>query len=421
MSTALAVAGVTAVLRDAIDAWLIDQNANAALGGANAEVTAVAPDTIELTGTNAGPRLNLFLHHVTPNAGWRNADLPSVTGQGERAASPPLALDLHYLLTAYGPAELQAEVLLGFGMQRLHQTPVLARAEIEARLPVALRPSMLGRQVESIRVTPEPMGTDELSKLWTALQAHYRPSTAYHVSVVLIEGPPAGRAPAPVLSRGPRDAATGRERGVVAAAGLAPVTPEISAVRPPTGQNGAGLGQTVTLVGSNLSGSAFTAVLENRVLEIERRVPATATAPDEVSFTIPNAPAQLSAGLFTVRLEFTPTGSAETRETNDLAMILAPRIANVTTPVARDGQGRATISVEVRPQVRPYQRVSLILGSRAIAAEPHPAQTAAVTFIVPDAQPGTYLAAVRVDGIDSPRVDRAAAPPAFVGTPVVIQ
>src|SRR5438874_11056323 len=124
MSTALAVAGVTAVVRSMLAAWLTEQNANTALGGANAEVSAVAPDTIELTGANAGPRLNLFLHHVSANPGWRNVDLPAIAGDGRRATSPPLALDLHYLLTAYGPAELQPEVLLGLGMQRLHQEPV---------------------------------------------------------------------------------------------------------------------------------------------------------------------------------------------------------------------------------------------------------------------------------------------------------
>jgi hypothetical protein len=421
MSTALAVAGVTAVLRDALDAWLIDQNANAALGGANAEVTAVAPDTIELTGANAGPRLNLFLHHVTPNTGWRNVDLPSVTSDGERAASPPLALDLHYLLTAYGPAELQAEVLLGFGMQRLHQVPVLARAEIESRLPLALRTSLLGRQVESIKITPEPLGMDELSKLWTALQAHYRPSTAYHVSVVLIEGAPAGRAPAPVLSRGPRDLTTGRERGIVAMTGLGSISPEITIVRAPAGQNGAGLGQTVALVGANLAGSAHVAVMANAQLDIERRIPAALSGPDEVTFTVPNAPAQLAAGLFSVRLEFVPTGSLETRETNELAFVLVPRISNIATPVGRDAQGQATIVLEVRPQVRAFQRVSLLMGSRAFPARPHPAQSASLTFVVQDALPGAYLAAVRIDGIDSPRVDRAASPPVFVGPTVVIQ
>jgi hypothetical protein len=211
MSTALAIAGVTAVLRDVIDAWLIEQNANAALGGQNAEVTAVAPDTIETSGANVAPRLNLYFHQASESAAWRNTDLPSRDERGARRTSPPLALDLHYLLTAYGPQELQAEVLLGYGMQVLHEIPVLGRDEIESRLPPQLRPSLLGSQIELVKITPATMSVDEISKLWTAIQSHYRPTTAYTASVVLIESPSVARSPLPVLTRGKLDTAINRE------------------------------------------------------------------------------------------------------------------------------------------------------------------------------------------------------------------
>ena len=90
MSTALAVAGVTAVLRGLLEAWLADQDANAALGGANAEVTATAPDLIELSGPNAVPRLNPFLHQVTLNQGWRTMSIfPQPPGQACAALLHP--------------------------------------------------------------------------------------------------------------------------------------------------------------------------------------------------------------------------------------------------------------------------------------------------------------------------------------------
>ena len=420
MSTALAIAGVTAVMRGLIDTWLGDQDASAALGGANADVSAVAPDTIELTGPNAGPRLNLFLHHVTPNSGWQNVGLPSVDGVGTRVSSPPLALDLHYLLTAYGPAELQAEVLLGLGMQRLHQFPVLARAEIEARLPVRLRGSQLGRQVEMIRITPEPISTDELSKVWTALQAHYRPSTAYHVSVVLIETPAESRASRPVLSRGPRDPGTGRERGVVATPGLVPTVPELTELKPPAQQLGAQLGQTVELIGRNLAGTGHAVLLDSALHGVDRDAPAAPAAGGSVTFTVPNTPAQLPVGLYGVRLRLVAPGEVDPRETNELPLSILPRIVNAPTPVARNGQGTATVTVSVRPQVRPYQRASLILGAREVPAESRTATTGDLQFKVADAAPGAYVIAVRIDGIESPRVDRSASPPAFVGPTVVI-
>ena len=106
---------------------------NSALGGASASVTALPPDTIELTGDNASPKLNLFLHQVSPNAALRNADLPSRDARGARHADPPLALDLHYLLTAYGPQRRsRRRSCSAYGMQLLHEMPVLDRRAIAA-------------------------------------------------------------------------------------------------------------------------------------------------------------------------------------------------------------------------------------------------------------------------------------------------
>jgi hypothetical protein len=90
------------------------------------------------------PCLNLFLYQVTPNTALRNTALPSVNAAGNRIARPPLALDLHYLLTAYGSDDLQAEVLLGYGMQVFHENPVLSRATVRGVLnpPVPPVPSI---------------------------------------------------------------------------------------------------------------------------------------------------------------------------------------------------------------------------------------------------------------------------------------
>ena len=214
MSSALSIAAVTAVIKDLLDDGLIDHKITDALGQ-GVTVSALAPDSIQLS-NDAQPRLNLFMHQATPNAAWRNVGLPSTDSAGRRISNAPLALDLHYLLTAYGSADLQAEVLLGYAMQLLHETPVLARAAIRTTLipatpPLdagllptvyrALRASDLADQIEQIKITPEKMDTEELSKLWTALQAHYRPTAPYLATVVLIESTKPARAPLPVLTR----------------------------------------------------------------------------------------------------------------------------------------------------------------------------------------------------------------------------
>src|SRR5262245_57015895 len=205
MSSALAIAAVTAVLKSLLDNCLIRHGGAAGLG--DVTVSALPPDRIPL-GTEERSQLNLFMYRVTPNSAWR----PRARGEPGRGApvaasrgSPgraPLALDLHYLLTAYGEQDLQAEILLGFGMQVFHAAGVMPRDTIRSALngPVpggapsvvpparaALTASTLADQVEEVTITPEFISPDDSSKLWSTLQAHYRPSTAYRVSAVLIE------------------------------------------------------------------------------------------------------------------------------------------------------------------------------------------------------------------------------------------
>ena len=80
--------------------------------------------------TTSRPALTLYLYRVTMNEHLRNQ--PYTGGSSDEP--PPLALDLHYLLTAYGAEELHAEILLGYGMQLLHETPVLTRDAIRRSL-----------------------------------------------------------------------------------------------------------------------------------------------------------------------------------------------------------------------------------------------------------------------------------------------
>src|SRR5262249_17931929 len=144
--------------------------------------------------------------------GWRNAGLPSRDGGGTRLTNPPLAVDLHYLVTAYGRRDLEAEVLLGYAMLLLHERPFLDRATIRKALSMMpLDPTILpdafrdppaaglADQVESLKITWEAMDTEELSRLWSAMQAHYRPSAGYQVSVVLMEAVEPTVSPLPVL------------------------------------------------------------------------------------------------------------------------------------------------------------------------------------------------------------------------------
>jgi hypothetical protein len=162
-----------------------------------------------------------------------------------RLSNPPLALDLHYLITAYGRSDFQAEILLGYAMHLLHERPMLDRPAIRralnpspldvSMLPPAfqvLTASDLADQVEAIRITPMVMPVEEMSKLWAAIQSHYRPSAAYQVSVVLIEAKRHASTPLPVLSRGPVDPVSHRDRGIVVNADMLPPLPTLFAAEP---------------------------------------------------------------------------------------------------------------------------------------------------------------------------------------------
>jgi hypothetical protein len=366
--------------------------------GSQVAVTAFPPDRVE-TGAKEQNQINLFLFQVTPNPGWRNMGLPSRAGGGERVSNPPLALDLHYLLTAYGQEQFNAEILLGYAMHLLHEKPVLTRQEIRSALAVPspvtggiLPPAFkegaaadLADQVEQIKITPQILNTEELSKLWTAFQGHYRPTTAYQVSVVLIESRRPTLAPLPV-----------RERKLHVLPFRQPV---IASVEPQIVQ----ASSTLAISGQNLQSPrvkvGFGAVSADPDLVSDRRLDVT-------------LPVDLLAGVNTVQviheLDFgIPSEPHRGFESNVAAFVLAPRITTTPEP-PRDAilaTRGAPLLLALEPPVGPSQQVRLLIGDRAILLAPRPPTdppAANLSFPIPaDLPVGTFLLRVQVDGAES--------------------
>ena len=193
MSSALAIASMTYVLKSLLDNRLIQSGVTASVG--EVTVTALPPDRIT-TGSDERSQINLFLYRVTPHTTWRGARIG--IGESPRDAGiPTLALDLYYLITAYGERDFQAETLLGYAMQLLMETPVLSREMIRNALATTtevsgaahelLAASGLADQDGEVTLTAKFINSEEAGRLWTALQAKYRPSAAYKVSSVIIE------------------------------------------------------------------------------------------------------------------------------------------------------------------------------------------------------------------------------------------
>jgi hypothetical protein len=428
MSTALALGAVTAVLRNILDNGLIDAGPTL---GAPVKVTAIAPDLIDLTDRTAPPQLNLFLFRVSPNPGWRNDELPSRNSGGDRITNAPLALDLHYLLTAYGKTDIQADILLGYAMYLMHQRPWLDRATIRQALsltpidptvlPDAFRDppaAGLADQLDAVKVTWEPMDSEELSRLWSAIQVHYRPSACYQASVVLMQATRPAQLPLPVLRRGAVDPLTHKDTGVQVVASLVPPYPALDSVEPPSAHDNAHLGDAVTLRGRFLAGTGVTVRFEHRLLPVAHQISlGTTTDANHIDVALPSSPgadADWPAGVWAVSVTLTPAGDTDVRQTNAVAMLLAPTWTPSPVVVRDATTHRVTVTMAVAPQVRVEQQASLALDTATATAGPRTAPVSQLTFDFDPLPAGTPLARVRIDGVDSQLIDRTTQPPTFL-------
>ena len=414
MSNALAISGVTAVL----EYLLGNVYSGAQLGSVS--VSALAPDLVQsgsASGADSALQVNLFLHQVTYNAAWRNVGQPSVAADGKtRLRNPPLALDLHYLLTAYGSEDCEAEALLGFAIQMIHETPVIPRSQVLLGLsslpsgnPVSglLGTSGLADQIELIKITPATLGREELAWLWTALKADYRPTFPFQVSVVLIEPQFPTASGLPVLSR-----------NITVQAGP---PPQLIEVIPPTGQAAAAVGNTVAVNGQSLAGANQVALTNQRLGIQYPPFPPLSAADSSVSFKVPEDPTKLPAGIYNLSMLFTNAGGQVLQSTNAIPFSIAPTISAAPAPSVVPNAAGLLVTVNCDPEVLPNQSVSLALGGTAVPAVVFDVLTPVLSFQFPPLAAGPYLARLRVDGVESPvTVDWAAVPPAFTGPWVTV-
>jgi hypothetical protein len=432
MSNTLAIGAVTAALcrlLDQVSAPLTgagDPNPDGTLG--DATCTARTPDRAR-DATVTANQLNLFLYATAPNAAMRNMPMPGRGVDGDIAA-PPLALDLFYLLSVYGANgdEVLSHRLLGRAMAILHSHAVLTRSDLLA-IGGAVSGNDFARQIECARITPHPLTTEEMSKLWTMFQTPYRVSAAYAVSVVLIDDTRPNVTPIPVLVRGRTSRPNSPWSGPEVASSLVADSPQLdglsidepnpTAPPPRVAKPSAriGTGSVLTLTGSSLAGASVTARFTTAarpgvVLTLTPMAGATDT---QVQLALPNMPAAWPAGFYSVALTISKPGDPD-RQSNALGFTLSPRITSITpNPAARDGAGIVTLTVGCVPDVLPEQRTSLLVGDVETLAPAH-GQVSSLTFVVSGvaASPPTRWVRLRVDGVDSLIVaDYTITPPRF--------
>ena len=418
MSTALGLAATSATLQQLLTNGFAALKLDDVLG-ASPTVTCIAPDRVD-TQADA-PTLNIALYNQTRNTGWSNLDLPSRDARGERTANPALALDLHYLLTAYGVADFQAEIMLGAAMQILHDTPALGRDAIRSALkplppkpnvPKALELAGLADQMEQLRITPMNLTTDEVSRIWAAIQLPARPSAAYTLSVLLTQSPRSARTPLPVTGSNVYviTMRTLRVDRIESADGAAtPILPV----------------STIKVSGANLKANPM-ALLVNG---IDVTAGISELAADELRFTFADL-SEIRAGLCALhvvhpQLMGTPPVPHGGAESNLGAFVLNPQ---ATFAVDAGGANEVidavtyrtgSITTTVSPQVGLRQRVRLLLNeknppanrpARAYSFDATegnginaPAEAAgSVRIAYRHVLPGAYLARLKVDAGASP-------------------
>lgn len=165
MSDFSAIAAVTNTLKA-----LIEQE----IAGLTVEVMKAPVDLGGIT-----PRLSLYLYRVEHNPFTTNLDWQA-RGDTELVAAP-FGLNLHFLLTPYGPDEIEIQRTLGEVMRVFHEKPLIRNGD-----PV-LDP-ILATMTEELRVVPRTLPLGEMIDLWRSFEkASYRISTTYEVSTVLID------------------------------------------------------------------------------------------------------------------------------------------------------------------------------------------------------------------------------------------
>lgn len=401
MTDSLSIASVTATFQFLVES-AIHASPNTV---ANATVTTLVPGSTGLP--SAG--VNVFLYHLAPNASLRNFDAPTRTSRGQLRQRPCVGLDLFYLLSFYGEANrFEPERLMGIVVQALHSRPFAGPEAIDAALTATLArvdddftfmtDSVLARQGEFLRWTPEMLNLEELSKLWSVFfQTAYVPSLAYRVGPVYVEADES-TAPARPTQR-------------VIARVLPAAAPQLQRVMSTSGPQAAIVsGSMLTLEGRQLAGEDVVV----RMGDVEVAIPPADASYDAIRVTVPAA---LPAGVRTVRVSHRvmlgdPAIPHQGLESNVIAFVLRPAITNVALadPASEsDGDGgfvhSGRVTFDITPAVEPRQKLTLILsnssGSSAFFPLTPAAASSSLSVDVSGMQAGVWAVDIRVDGAES--------------------
>jgi len=127
----------------------------------------------------AAPKVSLYLYRVEHNPFAANLDWQAMTDS--QLVAPPFGLNLHYLVTPYGPDELEIQRTLGEVMRVFHE-----HALVQPGDPVLAAP--LATMTEELRIVPRMLALGDMLELWRGFdKKSYRLSVTYEVSTILVD------------------------------------------------------------------------------------------------------------------------------------------------------------------------------------------------------------------------------------------
>jgi hypothetical protein len=381
MSNHLAIATVTAALQQV----LMTPVSNAVSG---AKVGFSRPDA----SSSITPLVNIFLYQITPNAAYRNADLPTRRSDGSLAQRPTAAFDLHYILTFHGDdTKLEPQRLLGAVATALHAQPLLAADNINNAASAFgfLAGSGLDSQVERVRFTPTGLSLEEFSKLWSVFfQVEYSLSAAYQASLVLMQSDDTPAPAPPVL-----------ERNLYVVPFESPHVDRVVSQDPKKPITST---STLLIQGMHLRGP-------NTFIRIEDQEFTPASSSD-TQLTLALIPA-LHAGVKSLQIlqkldMGTPAVAHRGFESNVASFVLCPTVSSATAVAAVSG---TDVTVNLVPNIDIGQRIVLLLNNVAPAPPAaysslgvvSTANAPSIVINIANVPNGTYLVHVQVDGAES--------------------
>ncbi len=140
------------------------------------EITFKSPKEIKDDGGSRN-NVSLVLYQILENPYLKNEEPQRI--DDTRLQSPPMSLDLLYLVTPYSDDKTQEKFILGKVMQIFFDNAILTGTVLQG--------SLSGTD-EEIKLLFNPISLDDLTKIWSAFQeVAYRLSISYLVTPVKID------------------------------------------------------------------------------------------------------------------------------------------------------------------------------------------------------------------------------------------